>query len=210
MTGTHSALRLGLAGCHSCQLLLRVPARVRSSTLRCPRCGAVVHPRKPRSLSRTWALLLAAYVFYVPAMVLPITRITTLGRLQEDTIMSGVVYFFQSGEWPIGLVIFVASVFVPVLKLLILSLLAVSVQWRSQWRPRDRTRLYRITEMVGHWSMVDVYVVTLLVALVKAGALASIEVGPAAFYFASVVVLTILAANAFDPRLIWDALEEAA
>ena len=203
-----SALRLHLTGCHSCELVLRIPPGRPRGALRCPRCGARVHPRKRDSISRTWALLLAAYVFYVPAMVLPITRITTLGKVSEDTIMSGVIYFFQSGEWPIGLVIFVASIFVPVLKLVILTFLAVSVQLRSQWRPRDRTRFYRITELIGRWSMVDIYVVTLLVALVRMGTLASIEAGPAAFYFAAVVVITIFAANAFDPRLIWDALEE--
>jgi paraquat-inducible protein A len=172
----HSALRLGYAGCHICELVLRIPrGAARHARLRCPRCGAAVHPRKPDSIRRTWALLIAAYVFYVPAMALPITRITTLGAVQEDTIMSGVIYFFQNGEWPIGAVIFIASVFVPVLKLFILTVLALSVQRRWLRRPRDRTRLYRITEMIGRWSMVDIYVVTLLVALVKVGTLANVE-----------------------------------
>jgi len=202
-----SALERGLAGCSVCERILRIPPGAGHAKLRCPRCGAAVHVRKPDSLRRTWALLIAAYVFYVPAMVLPITRITTLGQVQEDTIMSGVVYFVQNGEWPIGVVIFVASIFVPVMKLVILTLLAISVHRRSQWRPQDRTRLYRITEMVGRWSMVDIYVVTLLVALVRVGELANIDPGPAAFYFASVVVLTIFAANSFDPRLIWDRME---
>lgn len=202
-----SALGQGLLRCHGCELVLRLPGH-RARALRCPRCGARVHARKPASLARTWALLIAAYVFYVPAMALPITRITTLGLTQEDTILSGVIYFVQSGEWPIGAVIFVASVFVPVLKLAILTMLAVSVQRRWRWRPRDRTRLYRVTEFIGRWSMVDIYVVTLLVALVQVGAVAQIEAGPAAFYFAAVVVLTIFAANTFDPRLIWDALED--
>ncbi len=204
-----SALQRRLAGCHSCELVLRIPSDTHPATLRCPRCGASVRARKPNSLTRTWALLVAAYVFYVPAMVLPITRITTLGEVSEDTIISGVIYFFQTGEWPVGLVIFVASIFVPVLKLVILTFLTLSVQRRSQWRPKERTRLYRITELIGRWSMVDVYVVSLLVALVQMGTLASIEPGPAAFYFASVVVITIFAANSFDPRLIWDVLEDA-
>jgi paraquat-inducible protein A len=110
--------------------------------------------------------------------------------------------------WPIALVIFVASVFVPLLKLIILIYLLISVQLKSQWRPRDRTRLYRITEAVGRWSMVDIYVVTLLVALVKLGSLATIEAGPGAIFFAGVVVITIFAALSFDPRLIWDAQEQ--
>ena len=206
--GEHSALELSLAGCHNCEQVSRIPAGVRDAVMRCPRCGTAIHPRKPDSIARTWALLIAAYVFYVPAMVFPITKITTLGHVQADTIMSGVIYFLNSGEWPVGLVIFVASVFVPVLKLFILTYLVISLQRRSQWRPRDRTRLYRVTELVGRWSMVDIYVVTLLVTLVKVGAVANIDAGPAALYFAAVVVITIFAANSFDPRLIWDSLEK--
>jgi len=206
--GEHSALELSLAGCHNCEQVNRIPAGVRGAVMRCPRCGTAIRPRKPDSIARTWALLIAAYVFYVPAMVFPITKITTLGQVQSDTIMSGVIYFLKSGEWPVGLVIFVASVFVPVLKLFILTYLVISLQRRSQWRPRDRTRLYRVTELVGRWSMVDIYVVTLLVTLVKVGAVANIDAGPAALYFAAVVVITIFAANSFDPRLIWDSLEK--
>jgi len=166
-----------------------------------------LHRRKPNSVSRTWALVIAAFVFYLPANLLPMTHTTSLGHVQSDTIMSGVIYFVQSGSWPVALVIFVASVFVPLLKLLILTLLLISVQRRSNWRPVDRTRLYRLTEAVGRWSMVDVYVVTILVALVNLGALANITPGPAAIYFAAVVVITMFAAMAFDPRLIWDVME---
>lgn len=205
--GERSALELSLAGCHNCELVSRIPPDAAGAVLRCPRCGTAIHPRKPDSLARTWALLIAAYIFYIPAMVLPITKITTLGHVQADTIMSGVIYFLKSGDWPVGLVIFIASVFVPVLKLFILTYLAISLQRRSQWRPLDRTRLYRITELVGRWSMVDIYVVTLLVTLVKVGAVANIDAGPAALYFAAVVVITIFAANSFDPRLIWDSME---
>ncbi|MEA3413793.1 MAG: paraquat-inducible protein A [Pseudomonadota bacterium] len=207
-TGEHSALDLSLAGCHSCELVARIPAGAHDAVMRCPRCGAAMHARKPDSVARTWALLIAAFIFYVPAMVFPITKITSLGHVQSDTIMSGVIYFLKSGDWPVGLVIFVASVFVPVLKLFILTYLVISLQRRSQWRPRDRTRLYRITELIGRWSMVDIYVVTLLVTLVKVGAVANIDAGPAALYFAAVVVITIFAANSFDPRLIWDSMEK--
>jgi paraquat-inducible protein A len=150
---------------------------------------------------------MAAFIFYIPANLLPITKVTSLGAVQSDTIMSGVIYFIQSGMWPIALVIFVASVAVPLLKLLMLTYLLYSVKRKSAWRPRDRTRLYRITEAVGRWSMVDIYVVTILVALVNLGALATIEAGPGAVFFATVVVITMIAAMSFDPRLIWDAKE---
>ena len=122
--------------------------------------------------------------------------------------MSGVIYFIHSGSWEIALVIFTASIFVPFMKFMILIYLLVSVQFKSTWRPKDRTVLYRLTEAVGRWSMVDIYVVTILIALVKLGILANVEAGPAAIYFALVVVVTMVAAESFDPRLIWDVLEE--
>ena len=173
----------------------------------CPRCGTRLHFRKPNSIMRTWALIIAAFIFYIPANVLPITHVISFGKAQSDTIMSGVIYFVKSGSWPIALVIFVASVFVPLLKLFLLTYLLISVQVKSQWRPKDRTRLYRITEAVGRWSMVDIYVVTILVALVKLGSLATMQAGAGAIFFAGVVVITIFAAMSFDPRLIWDTQE---
>lgn len=202
-----SAILFGLTSCHCCQLLVRLPAAPPHGRARCPRCGSPVQLRKPDSLARTWALVIAAVIFYVPANLLPITHVTSLGHVQSDTIMSGVIYFIQSGSWPIALVIFVASVFVPLLKLVILVYLLVSVRRRSRWRPRDRSKLYRITEVIGRWSMVDIFVVAILVALVHLGALASIEAGPGAVYFAAVVVITMFAAMTFDPRLIWDNLD---
>ncbi len=197
------ARHMGLVACRSCHLLNRRS----KTTANCPRCGARLHSRKPNSIARAWALVIAAAVFYIPANVLPITHTTSLGAVQSDTIMSGVIYFIQTGSWPVALVIFVASVFVPLLKLLILVFLLLSVQRRWQWRPVDRTRLYRLTEVIGRWSMLDIYVVTILVALVHLGALATIEAGPGAIFFAAVVVVTMLAAEAFDPRLIWDNME---
>ncbi|MBL0713047.1 MAG: paraquat-inducible protein A [Desulfosarcina sp.] len=204
-----TARAAGLISCHSCHLVCRGEPAGGRGHLVCPRCGAVLHARKPNSIARTWALALAAMVFYIPANVLPITYVTSLGKVQSDTIMSGVIYFINTGMWPIALVIFTASVFVPVLKLIILCFLLISVQRHSRWRPLDRTRLYRITEAVGRWSMVDVYVVTILVALVKLGALASIEAGVGAIFFCAVVVSTMFAAMSFDPRLIWDEMENA-
>ncbi|MEJ2656666.1 MAG: paraquat-inducible protein A [Desulfobacterales bacterium] len=193
--------------CHTCHLLCPSPSR-EVHGLTCPRCGTHLHRRKPSSLVRTWSLILAAAIFYVPANVLPITIVTSLGKKQADTIISGVMYFISTGMWPIALVIFVASVFVPLLKLLTLSYLASSVQRKSRWRPGDRTKIYRMTEIVGRWSMVDVYVVSILVAMVNLGALATVEAGPAAVYFCSVVIITMFAAMSFDPRLIWDNCED--
>jgi len=173
----------------------------------CPRCGTRLHSRKPNSIHRTWALVLAALIFYIPANVLPVTTVISFGKGQSDTIMSGVIYFIYSGMWPIALVIFVASVFVPLLKLLLLSFLLITVQRKTRWRQKDRTRLYRITEVIGRWSMVDIFVVTILVALVNLGALASIQAGPGAVFFCAVVIITMFAAMSFDPRLIWDTEE---
>ena len=203
-----TAVNAALVSCHSCHLLCKPASLFKRAHAVCPRCGATLHSRKPNSIARTWALVVAAFIFYIPANVLPITRVISFGKAQSDTIMSGVIYFVKSGSWPIALVIFVASVFVPVLKLILLTYLLISVQRKSQWRPKDRTRLYRITEAVGRWSMVDIYVVTLLVALVKLGALATIEAGPGAIFFACVVIITIFAAMSFDPRLIWDTQEQ--
>ena len=203
-----TARKLGLLSCHACNLL--IDPLQESPPGRCPRCGARVHPRKPNSLARTWALVAAAVILYVPANVLPMTITLSLGARQSDTILSGVIYFFQTGAWEIAAVIFTASIFVPLVKLCVLIFLLLSVQFRFVWRPKDRTTLYRLTELVGRWSMVDIFVVTILVALVRLGAIATIEAGPAAVYFAAVVVITMFAAESFDPRLIWDAMEEDA
>ena len=203
-----SAMQLGLVSCHACHLLSRMPKTPAHGTAYCPRCGEELHQRKPNSLMRTWALVLAAIIFYIPANVLPMTITSALGTVQADTIMSGVIYFMQHGSWEIALVIFTASVFVPFLKFVILIYLLLSIHFKSIKRPKDRTRLYRFTEAIGRWSMLDIYVVTILVALVKLGFLADIEAGPAALYFALVVVTTMIAAESFDPRLIWDVVEE--
>ena len=137
-------------------------------------------------------------------LLAPVMTVTSLGQTQSDTIFSGVVFLFTHGMLPLAAILFIASIFVPLLKLLILIFLLVSVQLRSRWRPRDRTRLYRVTELVGRWSMVDVFVVALMAALVQVGALATIEPGGGALAFATVVILTMLAAMSFDARLIWD------
>ncbi|MBW2293986.1 MAG: paraquat-inducible protein A [Deltaproteobacteria bacterium] len=195
-----------LANCHECGLL--TPLAVGAHGAACPRCASQLHFRKADSLRRCAALLLAAVILYIPANVLPIMTITSFGKDQSDTIMSGVIYLFSHGMWPLALVVFVASVLVPGLKMVILGYLLYSVQTGSRWRPAERTRLYRITEAVGRWSMVDIYVVTILVALVHVGQLANIRAEAGALFFGAVVILTILAAESFDPRLIWDRADE--
>ena len=201
-----TARTLGLARCEECGLLQRFEAAAR---VVCPRCRAGLHSRKTDSLARCWALLVAAAVLYVPANVLPIMTTTSLAGSQVDTIMSGVIYLLKT-DWPLAVVVFGASVVVPVLKLVVLAFLLWSVQTRSAWRPADRTRLYRIVSWIGRWSMVDIYVVAVLVALVRLDALASVDAGMGAVFFGAVVILTIFAAESFDPRLIWDAVEEGA
>jgi len=199
----------GVLSCRVCELVMpRSAAVCAHGHLYCPRCGERLHRRKPNSIQRTWALVIAAVVCYVPANLLPIMTVTSLGQTQSDTIMSGVIFLLNHGMWPLALVVFVASVLVPLMKLVILVFLLVSVRMRSTRRPRDRTRLYRITEAVGRWSMVDIYVVTILVALVRLGNLATIEAESGAIFFAAVVVITMFAAMSFDPRIIWDIWEQ--
>jgi paraquat-inducible protein A len=202
-----TALAADYTPCHDCALLSRLPEHGAHGAL-CPRCGAALHERKPRSLERTWAWWIAAALCYLPANLLPIMKVTSLGRAQADTIMSGVAYLLLHGMWPLAVVVFTASVFVPLLKLAILLTLLISVHRASRWRPVDRTRLYRLTEAIGRWSMVDIFVVTILVALVRLGNLATVEAQTGAVFFGAVVVLTMLAAESFDPRLIWDRCEE--
>jgi len=202
-----TARNAGLASCQTCHLPSQ-PPREGDGIPTCPRCRASLYTRKPHSLARTWALLIAAIILYFPANLLPMTISSTLGSSQTDTILSGVLYFYSSGSLFIALVIFIASVFIPLFKFITLTFLLLSVQCCWVLRPRDLTRLYRVIELTGRWSMVDVFVVTLMVALIKLGAFASLEAGPGGLYFAAVVMLTMLAANSFDPRLIWDALEK--
>lgn len=199
-----TAAEAGLIACHTCRLLVRRPEAADEGRAVCPRCGAALHSRKPGSLARTWAYLITAMILYVPAMTLPIMNTITIQGARKDTILSGVVYLLTSGMWPLAAIVFFASVVVPILKIMIIVYLLVTVRRKSPGRMRERARLYRLTEAVGRWSMVDVYVVTILVALVQLRALAIIEAQPGAVYFGAVVVLTMFSAMSFDPRLIWD------
>ena len=197
-----TAAAAGLACCHVCYKL--APEQQH----RCPRCGAALHLRAPDSIQRAVALLITAIVLYIPANVLPIMTTTQLGSATDSTILGGVVLLIQMGSYPVAAVIFIASVMVPIAKMCALAWLCWSVERRHPASHRQRTVLYRLTEFVGRWSMTDVFVVTILVALIHLGGLLVITPGPAAVAFGGVVVMTMLAAESFDPRLIWDQLAD--
>lgn len=204
-----TAREAGLVACRFCHTLSTPKDNLaKHEVLRCPCCGSRLHSRIPDSLSKTWALLLAAMALYVPANLLPIMTVIYQGSGEPSTIMQGVFHLMEGGMWPLALIVFVASIFVPVMKLIILGMLLISISLRSQWSPKDRTRFYRVTEFVGRWSMVDVFVIAILVALVQFGKLAAVYPGLGAISFAAVVILTMFAAHTFDPRLIWDQIDQ--
>jgi len=193
-----TARELGLASCHLC---LKLSADEHDY---CDRCGTALHQRRPDSIQRTLALLVTASILYIPANVLPIMYTDYLGRTTESTIIGGVITLIDMGSIPIAAVIFIASVMVPLGKLLTLFYLCWSVGYRKPGSERQRTVLYRMTEFIGKWSMIDVFVVAVLVALVHLTGLLVFRPGPAALTFAGVVVVTMIAAESFDPRVIWD------
>lgn len=176
---------------------------------RCGVCDAPLHLRKIDSLNRTWALLIAACIMYIPANLMPVMITRTLFDEQRDTILSGVIYFWTSGEWGLALVVFVASFLVPLFKLAALIILVLSARRRSSWQRLQRAKLYRVIETIGRWSMLDVFVVSVLTGLVKIQGFADVHAGIGIAAFGSVVVLTMLASLAFDPRLIWDDADRA-
>ncbi len=192
----------GLASCHLCFKLTPVDQG------HCPRCGSSLHLRKTDSLQRTLALLITANVLYLPANLFPIMYTDQLGSTIPSTIMGGVILLIQLGSVPIAAVIFIASVVVPLGKFLVMYYLVWAASHRSEYGHRQRTQLYRITEFVGKWSMIDVFVVAILVALVHLGGVVEIRPGIAALSFAAVVITTMIAAESFDSRLLWDQLDE--
>jgi paraquat-inducible protein A len=194
-----------MLGCEYCGTVSVAPpvSLDRPMRLRCPACGNTLHARKPQSLPRTWAYLIGAAALYIPANVLPIMSTTNLFRRSEHTIAGGIAELWVDKAWGLALIVFIASIAVPILKIGALALLAWSVKYKSEWRRLERAKLYRIVENVGHWSMLDVYVVVLLAGMVRFGKLANVHPEPGLLAFAAVVVLTMLAARSFDPRLIW-------
>jgi paraquat-inducible protein A len=203
-----TAKRVGLLPCRSCGLLVKGSAIPNGAAPACPRCHRKLHQRTPQSLALTWFYLLASVVLYIPANTLSVMHTTTLLGEKDDTILSGVVFLWDTGSWFLAVIVFVASIIVPLLKISALALLTSTAQKRTNWQCTQRARLYRLLEVVGRWSMLDLFVVTLMAALVRQRALASIPTGPAAAAFGAVVVLTVLAAQWFDPRLTWDACED--
>jgi paraquat-inducible protein A len=192
---------LGLLVCLACHATVHA---TQAAHLRCPRCRARLHERKPHSLALTTALVIAAAVLYVPANVLPVMITREFFEDEPDTILSGVLVLLQSGSWPIAVLVFVASIVVPLLKILAMAVLLYSAWRPSPVRRQQRSRLFRMVEFIGRWSMLDVYAISLLATLVQVQSFASIIVGWGAWAFGAVVVLTLFAARTFDERLLWD------
>ena len=204
MNNIFSAKDLGMAGCHTCGQVMKMPDHGDAT---CPRCGSTVHIRKHDSITRAWALLISAFIMYIPANTEPIMRTTSLGSESADTIISGVIYFLTHGDWPIALVIFSASILLPLLKMIAIAYILITVQRGNVSGRKEKTQLYMLAEVLGRWSMVDIFVVALMVTLVQLGQLTTIAPGVAAIAFALVVLLTMFAEMALDPKLIWDEAE---
>ena len=201
---TVTAAQLGWRECHHCGTVWQHAHDGEP----CGRCATHLRTRKPQSLQRTWALLISAIVMYLPANLVPVMITTSLFGTQQDTILSGVIYFWVSGSYELAAVIFIASFLVPLFKLSALLLLLVTVQQRSSWRQLERARLYHLLELIGRWSMLDVFVVSLLAGLVQIQGFAVVTAGVGIAAFGAVVVLTMLASLCFDPRLIWDSASD--
>ena len=201
-----TAEQLGIVACPLCELVMRKP----DAPAECPRCHAWLPVHSRRGLSKCWALVIAAIALYIPANMLPMMNTEQFSLHRSDTIFSGIKFLWSEGSWELAVLVFAASILVPLTKLFALGFLLVLSARRSTWRPRVRTKIYRALEVIGHWSMLDVFVVSLLTAVVQLGRFASVEPGPAVLPFASVVVLTMLASATFDPRTIWTGQGETA
>lgn len=197
-----TGIRMGFVSCGACGLLAR-PADLHEPGS-CPRCGEELALRRRNSIQRTWALIVAAAICYIPANLMPVMISNTVKSTEMDTIISGAVMLYTSGAWPLALIVLIASVVIPLAKILALSYLLIAVMRRSAGGEHERARLYRLVEVVGRWSMLDVFVVTFVVALIQLQPLMTVKPGAGVVFFAAVVVLTMLAAETFDPRLIWD------
>jgi paraquat-inducible protein A len=201
MTPALTARDAGLAGCRDCGRVAPI------GTPACPRCGAALHSRTPKSLQRVLAWLLVGLMCYIPANLLPMLKTRTLGHESDNTIVGGVFELLHHGAWDIALVVFVASVVIPISKFVVILYLVASIRFRTSLSVKARIHLYEVVEFIGRWSMIDVFVVAILTALVQLGFLASINPVTAAVFFALSVALTMLSAQALDPRLIWDSAE---
>jgi paraquat-inducible protein A len=192
----------GLAGCHTCGRVAPVALGT------CPRCGSRLHLRKPGSIQNTVALMIAAAALYIPSHLLPIMTVTEFGEVSHNTIISGMMTFWETRDYPIVIVIFTASILIPLLKIVALSWLCATATGRVHPSLKMLGRIYWLTELLGRWSMVDIFVVGILVSIMQLGNYMTITPGPGVLAFAGVVVLTMFAALSFEPRLLWDRLDE--
>ncbi|MFZ0657128.1 MAG: paraquat-inducible protein A [Candidatus Binataceae bacterium] len=199
-----TGMQRGLQSCEGCGLLSRPAAG--NDEGRCPRCDQSLEFRKRASFQRTWAYVIGAAICYVPANVLPVLTTTTAAGAESDTIMQGVVLLWSPTGWPLSIIVLIASIIIPSAKILALAYLLITAQRGSAANNEQRIRLYRMVAFVGRWSMVDVFVDTFTAALIQLQPLMSVEPGPGLVFFAAVVVLTMLAVESFDPRLIWDSI----
>ena len=199
-----TAAECGLVACPACGSITRLTVEQFNEPPNCRLCFARLHSRKPMSIQRSWAWLIAGILAYVPANVYPIMYTVVFGNTEPNTIIGGFLVLWELKSYPVALVVFVASVVVPVLKFIAVSYLLISIQKRIGHSRYERTRLYRLTELVGRWSMIDVFVVAILAALVQIGSVAKIEPGLGATAFGATVIFTMLSALALDSRLLWD------
>jgi paraquat-inducible protein A len=198
---TSILVRSGPLACTTSDLI--VPASAEGT--QCPRCSAPLHRRKPDAFRRTLALLLAGYLLYIPANLLPVLTLAQVGSVERNTIMSGVFELIHNDLWPLAIIVFVASIVLPLMKLLGLTWMLLAIQLRSGFLLRTRTRLFRAIDLIGRWSNIDVFMGSVLVAVLQFGALTSVRAGPGLVAFAAVVVITMFATESFDARLMWDA-----
>ncbi|HET9580539.1 MAG TPA: paraquat-inducible protein A [Usitatibacter sp.] len=202
---TPTAARHAMWLCQSCGQLNRAPA---AGHVACARCSAPLHARKPHSIVRSLMLLALASALYIPANTLPVIESGSIFGFKNDTILSGAIYLWRTGSWGLAVIIFTASIVIPLAKLLVVGFLLALAQRRSRWNPRRRTQLHRLMSLIGRWSMVDIFVGAMLVALVQFKTVAQIHPGPGAIAFGAVVVLTMLASLSYDPRLTWDPVDD--
>jgi paraquat-inducible protein A len=201
--------QLNVYGCHTCGRVSQLAGPVRTDAeaqhlaLQCPRCGTPLHHRRAHSLEYTWACLIAAMLLYLPANALPIMSTSSVFGFEQHTILGGIAELWAAGDWVLALIVFVASIVVPIGKIATMLLLVATAQRRSSWCARERTQLFRLVETVGHWSMLDVFVVVLIVGMIRFGGFAGVQPQPGLLAFGAVVVLTMLATSSFDTRLLW-------
>jgi paraquat-inducible protein A len=200
-----TAMEAGLISCHDCGKLVTAGSPPAGTQLACPRCNADIHYRKTSSIARTWALIITSAILFIPANVLPIMRVNFLGSQEYSTIMDGIIYFFHEKDYGIGLIIFIASILVPLFKIIGMTIILLSIHFKWKSWLRHKTAMFRFIEFIGRWSMLDIFVIALMSTLVNFGTFTSTEAATAASYFTAVVLCTMFAALTFDSRLLWDA-----